>query len=149
MTVEFDDPGEYGVVCNEYCGFNHHEMEGQIHVVPEDEFTLTELSATAPDEVTLDEDVTIDVTVQNGLLDDIETEVTLESANETMETTLSVAGDTSEETTFTLEASELGEGDHDWTVTADGEEVSGTVTVMTDSEDDADDAAATGGDADE
>ena len=40
MTVEFDEPGEYGVICNEYCGSQHHEMEGELIVVDEDEFEL-------------------------------------------------------------------------------------------------------------
>ena len=38
FTVEFDRPGEYGIVCNEYCGAGHHTMEGRIVVVPADEF---------------------------------------------------------------------------------------------------------------
>lgn len=38
ITVEFDEPGEYGLICNEYCGINHHNMEGMIQVVPEDEY---------------------------------------------------------------------------------------------------------------
>ncbi len=38
MTVEFDEQREFGVVCNEYCGAGHHVMEGEVHVVPEDEF---------------------------------------------------------------------------------------------------------------
>lgn len=38
MTVEFDDSDEYGIVCNEYCGDGHHGMEGEIHVVSEEEF---------------------------------------------------------------------------------------------------------------
>ena len=40
MTVEFDEPGEYGIVCNEYCGNAHHTMEGKLIVHPEDEFEL-------------------------------------------------------------------------------------------------------------
>ncbi len=40
MTVEFEEPDEYGVVCNEYCGDGHHGMEGEVHVVPEDEFEV-------------------------------------------------------------------------------------------------------------
>ena len=40
MTVEVGDPGEYGIVCNEYCGPGHHDMEGLLVVVPEDEFEL-------------------------------------------------------------------------------------------------------------
>lgn len=38
ITVEFDEPGEYGVVCNEFCGAGHEEMEGLLRVVPEDEW---------------------------------------------------------------------------------------------------------------
>ena len=38
ITVEFDRPREYGLVCNEYCGAGHHTMEGRIVVVPPDEF---------------------------------------------------------------------------------------------------------------
>ena len=38
MTVEFDEPAEYGVVCNEYCGDGHHFMEGLVQVVDEAEF---------------------------------------------------------------------------------------------------------------
>ena len=42
LTVETEDPGSYGIVCNEYCGEFHHEMEGELRVVPEDEFELEE-----------------------------------------------------------------------------------------------------------
>lgn len=38
VTAEFDEPGEYGYVCNEYCGDLHHEMAGELTVVPEDEW---------------------------------------------------------------------------------------------------------------
>jgi cytochrome c oxidase subunit 2 len=38
ITVEFDEPGEYGILCNEYCGSGHHDMEGKLIVVPEDEY---------------------------------------------------------------------------------------------------------------
>lgn len=30
--VKFDKAGEYLVVCNEYCGIQHHNMAGRIHV---------------------------------------------------------------------------------------------------------------------
>ena len=30
--VKFDKPGDYLVVCNEYCGVAHHNMAGRIHV---------------------------------------------------------------------------------------------------------------------
>ncbi len=38
MTVQFDEPGEYGIVCNEYCGSGHHYMEGKLIVHEEDEY---------------------------------------------------------------------------------------------------------------
>ena len=38
VTVEFDEPGDYGIVCNEYCGTGHHSMEGKIVVVPESQY---------------------------------------------------------------------------------------------------------------
>jgi cytochrome c oxidase subunit 2 len=34
FTTQFDEPGEYVVVCNEYCGVGHHTMAGRLHVVP-------------------------------------------------------------------------------------------------------------------
>jgi cytochrome c oxidase subunit 2 len=38
MTVEFEEPATYGIVCNEYCGGGHHAMEGRLEVVPPGEF---------------------------------------------------------------------------------------------------------------
>jgi len=38
VTVRFDEPAEYGIVCHEYCGGGHHTMAGQLVVVPEDEY---------------------------------------------------------------------------------------------------------------
>lgn len=38
VTVEFDEPGEYGIICHEYCGDGHHDMEGKLVVVPDEEF---------------------------------------------------------------------------------------------------------------
>ena len=34
VTATFDTPGEYLVVCNEYCGLAHHLMQGSIVVEP-------------------------------------------------------------------------------------------------------------------
>ncbi len=129
MTAEFDEPGEYGVICNEYCGGGHHDMEGQLHVVPEDEFDMTELSVEAPDEVELGDDATFEVTVENGQLDDLETTIDLEVGNETIEEAVTVAGQESETTTIDVDTADLGEGDHDWTVTVDDYDESGTLTV--------------------
>ena len=38
FKVEFDDSAEYGVLCSEYCGSLHHEMEGALNVIDEDEW---------------------------------------------------------------------------------------------------------------
>jgi len=38
LTVEPNEPGEYGILCNEYCGGGHHVMEGKLVVEPEAEF---------------------------------------------------------------------------------------------------------------
>ncbi|MDQ2050766.1 cytochrome c oxidase subunit II [Natronolimnohabitans sp. A-GB9] len=142
MTAEFDEPGEYGVVCNEYCGSGHHTMEGQLHVVPEDEFDMTELEVEGDDEVAEDDEVTLNVSVENGMLDDLETTIEAEIGEETFEEDVTVEGDSTYETTITVDAADLGEGDHDWSVTVDDYEDSGTVTVVDDLEDD-------GGDDDE
>jgi cytochrome c oxidase subunit 2 len=34
VTTTFDTPGQYLVVCNEYCGLAHHLMQGTIVVEP-------------------------------------------------------------------------------------------------------------------
>jgi cytochrome c oxidase subunit 2 len=39
ITVRFDEPAQYGIVCHEYCGAAHHTMAGQLVVVPEDEYS--------------------------------------------------------------------------------------------------------------
>ena len=33
LTIQPDQAGEYGVVCNEFCGIGHHQMVGKIIVV--------------------------------------------------------------------------------------------------------------------
>lgn len=40
LTVVFEEPGEYGIVCTEYCGSGHHFMEGQLEAVPKSEFSI-------------------------------------------------------------------------------------------------------------
>ncbi|MCW5699307.1 MAG: cytochrome C oxidase subunit II [Rhodospirillales bacterium] len=35
ITITPDEAGEFGVVCNEYCGIGHHQMVGKIYVVEE------------------------------------------------------------------------------------------------------------------
>ncbi|QFU81646.1 cytochrome c oxidase subunit II [Natronorubrum aibiense] len=148
MTVEFDEPDEYGIVCNEYCGDFHHTMEGQLNVVPEDEFDMTELEVEADDEVELGDEATVTITVENGALDDLETTATFEIGDQTVEEDITVPGQDSEEVTVTVDSTELGEGDHDWTVTVDDYEESGTLTVAEDLESEDEDGA-DGGDGSE
>jgi cytochrome c oxidase subunit 2 len=33
MTITPTTSGEFGIVCNEYCGLGHHTMTGRIYVV--------------------------------------------------------------------------------------------------------------------
>lgn len=132
MTVQFDEPGEYGILCNEYCGEFHHTMEGKLNVVPEDEFDLTELSVEAADEVQTGNETTITANVSNGMQTDLETTVALEIGDQQYEEDVTVSGGGSEAVAFTVDSADLGEGDHDWTVTADGYEESGTLSVVTD-----------------
>jgi cytochrome c oxidase subunit 2 len=33
ITIKPDQAGEFGVVCNEFCGIGHHQMLGKIYVV--------------------------------------------------------------------------------------------------------------------
>ncbi|MFB6107253.1 MAG: cytochrome c oxidase subunit II [Haloplanus sp.] len=40
ITVRFDHPAQYGIVCNEYCGSGHHTMEGRLVVVSQSEFSM-------------------------------------------------------------------------------------------------------------
>jgi cytochrome c oxidase subunit II len=38
FTTTFSDPGEYLIVCNEYCGAGHHAMAAKMRVVPKAEW---------------------------------------------------------------------------------------------------------------
>lgn len=42
FTTRFDEAGEYGLVCHEYCGAGHHTMAGTIVAVPQSEYNGTE-----------------------------------------------------------------------------------------------------------
>ncbi|ELY72652.1 cytochrome c oxidase subunit II [Natrinema pallidum] len=130
MTVQFDEPGEYGILCNEYCGEGHHTMEGLLTVVPEDEFDLTELSTDAPREVEAGNETTINATVSNGMQDGLETTATLEIGEQQYERDVTIDGEGSAELTFDVDTDALGEGEHDWTLTVDDHEESGTLSVV-------------------
>ena len=45
VTVEFDEPATYGVVCNEYCGSAHHTMAGTLEVVPAAKFNSSAIAS--------------------------------------------------------------------------------------------------------
>ncbi|RLM63107.1 cytochrome C oxidase subunit II [Halorubrum sp. Atlit-8R] len=38
ITVRVEEPQEYGLLCNEYCGAGHHVMEGKVNVVSQAAF---------------------------------------------------------------------------------------------------------------
>lgn len=38
LTVEFEEPADYDIVCHEYCGAGHHTMLGNLTVQPQSEF---------------------------------------------------------------------------------------------------------------
>ncbi len=42
FTTVFHEPGEYLIVCNEYCGLSHHIMSAKLIVVPAGEFETPE-----------------------------------------------------------------------------------------------------------
>ncbi|RQH02508.1 cytochrome c oxidase subunit II [Natrarchaeobius oligotrophus] len=135
MTVEFDEPGEYGVVCNEYCGPGHHDMEGSLIVHPEDEYSLTELSVDAPDQVGPGEDVELTISIQNGLLEDLETTVDVEVGDETLEQDVTVPGGETEQVSVTVDGDDLEPGDAEWSASVDDEVETGTVTIGDDADD--------------
>ena len=130
MTVEFDDPGEYGLICHEYCGPAHHDMEGLIVVQPEDEFDLTELSVETPDTVAPGETVTLNATVENGQLEPLETTVDAEIGDQTFQRNVTVDGKSTQNVTVSVDSEQLGEGEHDWAVSVDDYEETGSVEVV-------------------
>lgn len=47
LTVTFEEPESYGIVCHEYCGAGHHDMAGTLVVVPPGEFNESEVVVNA------------------------------------------------------------------------------------------------------
>lgn len=43
FTTIFPGPGSYGIICHEYCGAAHHNMKGEIRIVPHSEFDESNL----------------------------------------------------------------------------------------------------------
>jgi len=54
VTAEFDEPAQYGIVCNEYCGEGHHTMAGEVIVVPESEYASEGTAGNATTTTTTD-----------------------------------------------------------------------------------------------
>lgn len=46
FTTEFEQPKSYGIVCNEYCGAAHQNMEGQLVAVPRDTLSQNDTTNT-------------------------------------------------------------------------------------------------------
>ncbi|MFB6231753.1 MAG: cytochrome c oxidase subunit II [Salinibacter sp.] len=43
FTTRFPEPKTYGLICHEYCGAAHHNMKGEIKIVPKSEFDESNL----------------------------------------------------------------------------------------------------------
>lgn len=43
FTTIFPEPGTYGIICHEYCGAAHHNMQGEIEIVPKSEYDESNL----------------------------------------------------------------------------------------------------------
>jgi cytochrome c oxidase subunit 2 len=48
FTTQFNDPGEYLIACNEYCGTGHHVMAAKMHVVPATQWQAPSVVAPFP-----------------------------------------------------------------------------------------------------
>ncbi|MFB6083688.1 MAG: cytochrome c oxidase subunit II [Halorientalis sp.] len=46
ITAKFDEPGSYGIICNEYCGAAHHSMAGELIVKKPSNFTMQDTTQT-------------------------------------------------------------------------------------------------------
>jgi cytochrome c oxidase subunit 2 len=48
FTTQFDEPGEYLIVCNEYCGVGHHTMSATMQIVPMSQWTAPAREVVTP-----------------------------------------------------------------------------------------------------
>lgn len=120
MTTEFDEPGEHGILCSEYCGPDHHTMEGRIVVHDEDEFDLFEIEAVdGPEAVDPGEEAEYTVTLANERLEERSTTVVFEIGEETFEEDVTVDAEGTADVTFTVDTDDLEVDDYDWTATVD------------------------------
>lgn len=120
MTVEFDEATEYGLLCNEYCGELHHDMEGEIIVHPEEEFDLFEIPAVdAPEQVDAGEEAEITVTLANERHQERSTTLAFEFDGDEQREDVTVDGESTEEVTFTVDTTDLEDDDYSWSVTVE------------------------------
>ena len=120
MTVEFDEATEYGILCNEYCGPEHHDMEGRLVVHDVDEFDLFEIeSVDGPEAVDPGEEAEFTVTVANERLEERTTTVVFELDDETFEEEVTIDGDSTADVTFTVDTDGLEVDDYSWSATVE------------------------------
>lgn len=129
LTAEFDETGEFGYVCNEYCGSLHHEMAGTISVVPQEEFDMIELSGDVPDSVPTNETLTLNASVTNNEFKTIDRTVTVNIGDRTLEESMTVESSKTNEVSVTVDPAALGTGEYDWRIEIDNHVEKGQVTV--------------------
>lgn len=129
ITAEFDETGEFGYVCNEYCGSLHHEMAGTISVVPQEEFDLIELSTDVPNSVQTNETLTLNGTVTNNEYTDMEETVTVEVGDQTFEESIAVESSGETQVSIRIDPATLGTGDYDWQIHVAGHTEDGQLTI--------------------
>ncbi|MDG5819748.1 hypothetical protein [Natronococcus sp. A-GB7] len=89
----------------------------------------TDVRVYVPLSTVLGEEVAVTAMITNYDADPVETTVTYEVGDETAEETVSVDSLQTEEISVSLDATELGEGEHPWAVTADGHTERGELTI--------------------
>jgi cytochrome c oxidase subunit 2 len=129
ITAEFDETGEFGYVCNEYCGSLHHTMAGTISVVPQEEFDLIELSTDVPNSVQTNETLTLNATVTNDEYESLEETVTFEVGDNTFEKSISVESSGETDVSLRVDPTTLGTGDYDWQIQVAGHSENGQLTI--------------------
>jgi cytochrome c oxidase subunit 2 len=54
FTTQFNQPGEYLIACNEYCGIGHQGMMAKMQVVPKTEWKAPQVAVQPESEVSHD-----------------------------------------------------------------------------------------------
>ncbi|WP_306061805.1 PGF-CTERM sorting domain-containing protein [Natronococcus wangiae] len=93
-----------------------------------------ELSVDGTDSIATDESAAFNATVTNSGDEEVTIDVVFEIDGEPVREEVTVGPDDTESVTFTAEGYVFDEGEYDWTITADGEEDSGVLTVTDDAD---------------